>query len=237
MNKNRPLDFLKVQALAYALLVLSSACAAQPKVTPSFPPTEAPSEQATIVTFAPDQSEPISSETLSLAQKLLQERLDAVLAGDSEVQVVNNALRVKLSNEKDLPVAVELATDRGEFNFVDSDKPISAGGFIPASPIVIMTNADIDNATASNISNMQTWIIDVTLTPEGQRKLSEYTKSHIGNYVVITQDNAVLSSTSVNVAYERGQIEIVGEFDKATAEVIATQLNTGRLPIQLIVAK
>ncbi len=229
MNKNRSLDFLKVQAMAFAVLVLLSACAAQPKV--------APSQQATIITFAPDKSEPISSETLSLAQKMLQGRLDAVLAGNSEVQVVNNTLRVKLSDEKDLPIAVELATGRGEFNFVDSDKPISTGGFIPANPIVIMTDVDIDIATASNVSNTQTWIVDVTLTPEGQRKLREYTKSHIENYVILTQDNKILSSTIINTAYERGQLEIVGEFDKATAEVIATQLNSGRLPIQLVVAR
>ncbi|SRR6266496_417111 len=222
MNKNRALDFLKVKAIAFTVLILLSACAAQ---------------QATIITFAPDKSEPISSETLSLAQKILQERLNAVLAGASEVQAVNNALRVKLTDEKDLPIVVELATGRGEFNFVDSHKPISTGGFIPSNTIVIVTDADIDNATASNVSNTQTWIVDVTLTPEGQRKLSEYTKSHIGNYVVITQDNKILSSTIVNTAYERGQLEIVGEFDKVKAEVIAAQLNSERLPIQLVVAR
>jgi preprotein translocase subunit SecD len=229
MNTNRPLDFLKVAVRALAVLILLSACATQPKVTPS--------QHATIITFVPDKSEAISSETLSLAQKILQERLNAVLAGASEVQVVDNTLRVKLADEKDLPIAVELATGTGELNFIDSDNPISIGGFIPTNPIVIVTDTDIDNATASNVSNMETWIVDVTLTPEGQRKLSEYTKSHIGNYVVITQDNKVLSSTIVNKTYERGQLEIVGEFDKVKAEVIAAQLNSGRLPIELVAGR
>lgn len=229
MNTNRPLDFLKVAVMVLAVLILLSACASQPKVTSS--------RQATIITFAPDKSEPISSETLSLAQKILQARLDAVLAGASEVQVVDNTLRVKLVDKKDLPIVVELATGRGEFNFADSDKPLSIGGFIPPNSSVIMTDDDIDDATASNISNTQTWIVDVTLTSEGQSKLSEYTKSHIGNYVVITQDNKVLSSTNVNVAYERGQIEIAGEFDKVKAKAIAALLNSGRLPIQLVAVR
>jgi len=237
MNKNQPLDFLKVEAMAFVILLILSACAAQPTVTPSLSPTQASPEQATVVSFVPDKSERVSSETLRLAQKILQERLDAVLSGNSEVQVVNNALRVELSEEKDLPIAIELATAKGEVNFLDSGKPISAGGFIPSNPTVILTNDDIDKATASSVSATQTWIVDVTLASQGQRKLSEYTQSHIGNYVVIAQDNKVLSSTVVNVPYERGQIAIVGEFDKATAEVIATQLNSGRLPIQLLVAK
>ena len=57
------------------------------------------------------------------------------------------------------------------------------------------------------------------------------------DYVVITRENKVLSSTLVSSAYVRGQLEIVGEFDKANAEILATQLNSGHLRVQLVVVK
>lgn len=158
--------------LTLTVLILSSC--GMPTIATPLPP-----EPIIFISFVSDKSEPISSENLSLAQKILQARFGSILPGKSEVKVVDNTLRVGLLEEKDLSIAVELATNRGEVNFIDSDKPLPVGTSIASNPTIIITDTDVAHGTISPVSTTQTWIVDITLTSEGQRKLHEYTRSQL----------------------------------------------------------
>jgi SecD/SecF fusion protein len=192
---------------------------------------------STFVSFMPENSANVTPQTLKLTQKILQERLDTTLSGKSEIRVENNVLRVGLSDEKDLPMVIELATKVGAFIFFDSDSPIAIGELIRPNPMIIMTDEDIDKASSRWEEYTKTWLVDVIFTPEGTTKLANYTQTHIGNYLIVASENKVLSSPQVNLAVTSSEATIFGESDKTTAEILAAQLNSGRLPIQLVVVK
>jgi preprotein translocase subunit SecD len=191
----------------------------------------------TYVSFVPDTAKTISPGDMLQAQQVLQKRLHDILSGRSTVTLESNALRVGLSNEKDLPLAIEMATQPGLLFFFHSDSPVAAGQPMPAGATVIFTGANIAKASASLDSHTGWWSISITLTPEGKTKLADYTQAHVGAYLVIARDNQVISAPQVNAAITGGQAIIAGNFDKTSAQVLAAQINSGAMPVPLKVVK
>ena len=59
----------------------------------------------------------------------------------------------------------------------------------------------------------------------------------MGAYLVIVRDDQVISAPKVNSAITGGQAEIAGNFDKASAQMLAAQINSGAMPVPLKIAK
>jgi hypothetical protein len=196
-----------------------------------------PVRYSTFVTFAPDTPQSVPPATLLQAQRVLQKRLQAGLTGKSNVQVDQNTLRVGLANPNDLSAAIGLATGSGLLNFFHSDTYMQEGQAIPASATSILTGADIARAKASREPTTGQWMIEVTMNSAGKTKLAEYTGSHVGAFLVIAQDNRVISSPKVNAAITGGSAVIQGNFDQAAADLLAIMLNSGALPVPLKVVK
>jgi SecDF, P1 head subdomain len=192
---------------------------------------------STYVTLVPDTAKTILPEQMLQDQKILQKRLHDVLSGRSTVTLENNTLRVGLSNEKDLPLAIEMATQPGLLFFFHSDTTVAAGQPMPAGATVIFTGANIAKASTRQDSNSGWWSIAITLTPEGRTKLADYTQAHVGAYLVIARDNQVISAPKVNAAITGGQAVIAGNYDKTSAQMLAAQINSGAMPVPLKVAK
>ena len=192
---------------------------------------------STYVSFVPDTAVTIPPEDMLQAQRVLQKRLHDILSSRSTVMLESNALRVGLSNEKDLPLAIEMATLPGLLYFFHSDSPVEAGQPMPAGATPIFTGANIAEASARLDSNTGWWSISITLTPEGRTKLADYTQAHVGAYLVIVRDNQVISAPKVNAAITGGQAVIAGNFDKASAQMLAAQINSGAMPVPLKIAK
>lgn len=192
---------------------------------------------STYVSFVPDTAVTIHPEEMFQAQRVLQKRLHDILSGRSTVTLESNALRVGLSTEKDLPLAIEMATRPGLLYFFHSDSPVEAGQPMPAGATLIFTGANIAEASARLDSNTGWWSISITLTPEGRTKLADYTQAHVGAYLVIARDNQVISAPKVNAAITGGQAVIAGNFDKASAQMLAAQINSGAMPVPLKLVK
>jgi preprotein translocase subunit SecD len=210
-------------ALLLVLVPLASACSA-----PTY---------STKVTFEPDTTRAVLPGDLLLAKNVLQKRLHAGLKGKSLVQVEQNALRVGLSNQEDLPTAITLATQAGLLTFFHSDAFMEIGLPVPANPTVIMTGADIAQAKALRDPNYDQWEVEIRLNPQSKARLASYTSSHVGAFLVIAQDNRVISSPRVNAAITGGSAVIQGIFDQTSAELLAAVLNSGALPVPLRVKK
>ena len=103
---------------------------------------------STYVSFVPDTAATIPPGDMLQAQQVLQKRLHDVLSGRSTVTLENNALRLGLSNEKDLPLAIEMATQPGLLYFFHSDTPVETGQPMPAGAALIFTGANIAEASA-----------------------------------------------------------------------------------------
>ncbi len=189
------------------------------------------------VSFVPDTAVTIPPEEMLQAQRVLQKRLHDILSGRSTVTLESNALRVGLSNEKDLPLAIEMATHPGLLHFFHSETPIETGQPMPAGAALIFTGANIAEASARLDSNTGWWSVAITFTPEGTTKLADYTQAHVGAYLVIVRDDQVISAPRVNAAITAGRAEIAGSFDKASAQILAAQINSGAMPVPLKMIK
>ena len=160
-----------------------------------------------------------------------------MLSGKSSVQLENGALRVGLTNEKDLPLAITLATQPALLRFFHSDTPVAAGEPIPANALIIFSGADIADASASLDMTTNRWVISLTFTPQGRLELADYTQAHIGSYLVIARDDRVLSAPKVNSAIPGGKAVIDTDFDQVTARIFAAQIKSGAMPVPLVLVK
>jgi preprotein translocase subunit SecD len=104
---------------------------------------------------------------------------------------------------------------------------------------VLVTGDAIKKATAvfgsgSQTSVSQGWEIDFTLTSDGSRIFSDVTTRLVGKQLAIVVDNKVISAPTINGAITTGSGRITGSFTSQRAKDLATQLNAGALPVNLI---
>ena len=104
---------------------------------------------------------------------------------------------------------------------------------------VLVTGDAIKKATAvfgsgSQTSVSQGWEIDFTLTSEGSQIFSDVTTRLVGKQLAIVVDNKVISAPTIQGAITTGSGRITGSFTATRAKDLATQLNAGALPVNLI---
>jgi preprotein translocase subunit SecD len=191
---------------------------------------------ATLIVIAADPAA-ATPETLEAARAVLQERYAESLNGRANVVVDGSALRVELFDGSDTALASQLATETGAIEFFDSVDSIAVGAPVPAGAAPVLTEADI--AAAQAMMNEQTGqaYIQFTLTEEGRGKLASYTQANVGRFLVIARDRIVLSSPFVQSPITGGEGVFEGGFDTESATALAAQLNSGRLPLALVVSE
>ena len=84
-------------------------------------------------------------------------------------------------------------------------------------------------------SNLGAYEISVALTSEGTQKLASYSQNNVGHYLLIIKDGLVISSPVINSPITAGQAVIQGSFSQESANALAAQLISKRLPFQLII--
>jgi preprotein translocase subunit SecD len=104
---------------------------------------------------------------------------------------------------------------------------------------VLVTGDAIKKATAvfgsgSQTSVSQGWEIDFTLTSDGSKTFSDVTTRLVGKQLAIVVDNEVISAPTIQGAITTGSGRITGSFTATRAKDLATQLNAGALPVNLI---
>ncbi|HEX2980824.1 MAG TPA: protein translocase subunit SecD [Anaerolineaceae bacterium] len=77
------------------------------------------------------------------------------------------------------------------------------------------------------------YVVTFVLTDEGKQIFSEYTTSHVGQYLGIVLDKKVVESPSIKTPITGGSGEIEGQFTSEGANNLAVQLRYGSLPIPL----
>jgi protein-export membrane protein SecD len=105
----------------------------------------------------------------------------------------------------------------------------------PASQVTyetILTGADLKNAGLDRTEQGE-YIIPFELNPEGTQVFADYTTAHVGQFLCIVLDKAVISCPSVREPIPSGQASISGEFTYETARQLAIQLRYGALPVPL----
>jgi preprotein translocase subunit SecD len=191
---------------------------------------------ATIVVTAADPAA-ATPDALEAARAVIQARCDKLLNGRATVVVSGVDLHIELFDSGDTALASQLATEVGALAFFDSDSALSDGAPAPAGAAPVLTEADIETAQVSLNEATGEYLIQMTLTEQGRAKLAAYSQASVGRYLIIARDGIVLSSPIITVPITAGEASIEGGFDEASANALAAQLNSGRLPLELGVSE
>jgi preprotein translocase subunit SecD len=186
---------------------------------------------ALTLVLAPDVRRDVDSADLDTSADILQERISSAdLKGKGHVHIVNGNIQIDLTNVDDEKLMTPLVTRIGKLIFLDSADLLVVGGAVPENPKIIMSNGDIAMASvvASQITNM--YNVALTLTPDGAKKLADYSRASIGRYLVISLDDIVIMSPMINGPIEEGQAIIEGNLTREEAVLLAAQLRTMPLP-------
>ncbi len=100
----------------------------------------------------------------------------------------------------------------------------------------VMTGAALDTV-AVQTSSVGQYEIAFTLKSSGTQVFSDYTSSHVGQYLAIVLDKKAISVPVVNSAITGGQGVIQGNFTSDTANALAVQLRYGSLPVPVKVVE
>jgi hypothetical protein len=192
-----------------------------------------PAKPALTMVLAPAQAGSSNNESLKLAQSVLQHRLDQALSGKSVVTVMPDSLKVEIWDGNDAEITKQLALSPGEFSFLDSEARIEAGAPEPANLKTILTEADVQKAEETQDQYGQS-ALEVTFRDHGKQKLAEWSTANQGHYLVITHDGVVLMAPIVMAPVTAGKAVISGTFTKEEAKLLIYQLNSGRIPFELI---
>ncbi|MGA2111963.1 MAG: protein translocase subunit SecD [Anaerolineales bacterium] len=108
----------------------------------------------------------------------------------------------------------------------------------PTGPVyhTVMTGADLSSVNAG-ANQLGQPVVNFVLDSAGTKIFSDYTTTHVGQYLAIVLDDKVISSPVVQTAITNGQGQISGNFTVDSANALAIQLRYGALPIPLQVAQ
>jgi preprotein translocase subunit SecD len=101
----------------------------------------------------------------------------------------------------------------------------------------VMTGAALDTVTVQPGSLAGSYQIAFTLKSDGTKVFSDYTSSHVGQYLAIVLDKKVLSAPVIKNAITDGQGVIEGGFTADSANALAVQLRYGSLPVPVKVVE
>ncbi len=171
----------------------------------------------------------------------------------------NNRIIVELPEVKDPDQAVNVVKETGQLEFVEALRtPLREGDRILTSRALelaggkvvtdtytypdkvfktVMTGADLEDAAVEIDSRTGGRTIGFTLTDEGRKIFSAYTKDHVGDFLAITLDGVVVSAPRIqaHITTKNGQITSGSPagFGRQEAEDIAIKLKYGALPVPL----
>ena len=101
----------------------------------------------------------------------------------------------------------------------------------------VMTGAALDTVTVQAGSLAGSYQIAFTLKSDGAKVFSDYTSSHVGQYLAIVLDKKVLSAPVIKNAITDGQGVVEGGFTADSANALAVQLRYGSLPVPVKVVE
>lgn len=198
----------------------------------------------------------VSAEELQNATNILQNRANAL--GVSEISMVTAGERrivaefPGLTNPEEMVAALKQTAllefvDMGSAPVPDGTTVLTDFGLETPGQTTnengetiyhtVMTGAGLDSAVVQRDPSSGQIAISFTLDSEAADVFSEYTSSHVGQYLAIVLDKRVISAPRINQAITDGQGQISGGFTQESAQTLAVQLRSGALPIPIKVVQ
>jgi preprotein translocase subunit SecD len=175
-----------------------------------------------------------SASELDAARAAIEKRLEAADIR-ADVSVAEGQLRVRLRNKDDVSAAAMLATDVGLLVFFDpGETPPHPGEPVPEDVQPLLTGLHVGSAQIGKDQSGSYQIV-LKFDEQGAQILADYTSSNVGHYLVIALDEVVLIAPLVQQPITGGEAVITGQFTEAEAKRLAAEINSGPLPVPLVV--
>ena len=187
------------------------------------------------VTYEITTPDPGDEEVNATIDKL-QRRVDEYSSEGEVYREGNDRIAVEIpvdTAKYDAHVILDDLGQPGQLEFVDETNiALWASG---AEYEYILNGADVKKAqagvTESTIGN--DYVVQLVLTDEGAEKFAKATAAKIGKHIYILYDNVIQSAPVVNEAIDEGTAVISGMGDYDTANMLASTINIGALPLEL----
>lgn len=187
------------------------------------------------------------------AVEKIRNRVDSYGVKETSIQTQgDNSILVQVPGVVDRDIINGLKEmGKLEFNLVSEDQDALAEAFkgnlaqgyvlrpYEASSLLVQQEASINGSDLqeSTIGFDQYGIPEVRLqfTPDGGKKFAKVTQDNVGKRLAITLDNKIMSAPVINGPIPSGQAQITGQFSMDEVRMLTSVLNSGALPIPLIV--
>ncbi len=192
-------------------------------------------------------------DALSAAVEKIRNRIDAFGVKETSIQVQgNNSILVQVPGIVDRSMVNQLKqVGKLEFLIVESDPEKIAqaiNGDVPDgfklqqynnSPILLNTSPSLVGSDLAEsfigFDSYQMSEVRLKLTSEGSKKFADVTENNVGKQLAIVLDNKVMSAPTIREPILSGQAQISGDFSMDEVRLLVSVLNSGALPIPLIV--
>jgi preprotein translocase subunit SecD len=197
--------------------------------------------------FYPDASVDINLVTdaqLESSKQVIRNRLDSQALFDADITVdnVNKRIIVEIPATGDMSTFdaqtyIQLIGTTAQLTFreVDSTKVDANGNYLPLPDKIILTGADIANATAQRDTKTGSWDVALELTSSAASKFSEATGRLVNKPIAIFMDSQLISAPNVTQQITGGQASItMNSTDPKEAQDLAATIRSGSLPFKLV---
>ncbi len=185
----------------------------------------------------PDKSE-VSEDAIAQAKLIIEERVNALGVAEPQIerQIGSPNIIVQLPGIKDAKKALDIIgkTAQLEFREVLPGGSTTTAGEPKLGP-VLMTGDALDSASVG-FDQLGKPKVNMSFTPEGARDFERVTGDLQGKQLAIVLDGKVMSAPNVNQKITGGSAEITGQFTLEEVRKVVLVLNTGALPVDLIVS-
>jgi protein-export membrane protein SecD len=207
----------------------------------------------------PEDAE-IDAQAMSTARRIIEDRVNGLGVTEPLVQLQGSRrIIVELPGLEQEEQAISTIRQTGLMEFIDTgDQPLEPGtlvqtDFVPGMPITespvapqmtpegepiyhtVMTGEALKTAwlASDNSKGYLEYAVGFELNPDWATVFSDYTGSHLNQFLTIVLDKRVISSPRIESRIPDGQGTISGQFEREDAESLAIQLQYGALPIPL----
>lgn len=181
----------------------------------------------------PAPGTPVTQDAIEQAKFILQQRVDKLGVAEAQITLQGeNNLVVELPGIKNPQEALDVIGKTALLEF----KPVE-GVDEEGNPILgetLMTGKYLKSASVG-FDQFGKPKVDMEFNEEGAKLFEEITAKYIGKQIAIVLDGEVMSTPRVVEKIEGGRAEITGDFTVEEAKRLVVVLQTGALPVNLVV--
>lgn len=177
------------------------------------------------ITYQVAGEENPSAEDISDTIYQLQQRVSAFSTEAEVYQVGDNRIAVEIPGVSDANMILQELGNPGSLEFQTADGE------------VYMTGDDVVDAQAASQTDQTTgalqYVVQLTLSDNGAKIFADYTQQYLNGYLPIYYDGECITYPQVQSVITDGQAVISGMNSFEEAEILATQIRSGALKLQL----